>query len=271
MRARRAVVVGDPLQIEPVVTLPLSLVEKVCQSFGVDAEEWAAPKASAQTLADSGSLYQGWIERSDGAVRIGAPLLVHRRCEQPMFGISNTISYARLMVRATRDRSSRIRDVLGPSRWLHLEGFSDGKWCPQEGEVALDLVAQLVRAGIADPDVFLIAPFRAVAYGLRDRFRSEADVLARITSAPQKWLYDRIGTVHTVQGKEAEAVIFVLGATNAQQTGARSWAGSPPNLVNVAVSRAKQALYVIGNRNIWHAHGSFQTLAERMDFQDLSR
>ena len=52
--------------------------------------------------------------------------------------------------------------------------------------------------------------------------------------------YERVGTIHTVQGREAEAVIFVLGAPNADQTGARAWAGKEPNLLNVAVTRAKE-------------------------------
>jgi len=43
--------------------------------------------------------------------------------------------------------------------------------------------------------------------------------------------------VHTVQGREAEAVIFVLGAPASAQTGARGWAGGRPNLLNVAVTR----------------------------------
>jgi hypothetical protein len=78
MRARRAAIVGDPLQIEPVVTLPLSLVERIARRMSVDPETWAAPMASAQTLADAASRYQSWMEQLDGSVRVGAPLLVHR-------------------------------------------------------------------------------------------------------------------------------------------------------------------------------------------------
>ena len=53
-----------------------------------------------------------------------------------------------------------------------------------------------------------------------------------------------------VQGREAEAVIFVLGAPLAQQRGARGWAGGQPNLLNVAITRAQERLYVIGNRKM---------------------
>jgi superfamily I DNA and/or RNA helicase len=55
-------------------------------------------------------------------------------------------------------------------------------------------------------------------------------------------------------------VIFVLGAPNADQQGARTWAGRDPNLLNVAVTRAKEALYVIGNRDLWSTAGVFSDL-----------
>ena len=74
------------------------------------------------------------------------------------------------------------------------------------------------------------------------------------------WAKQRIGTVHTVQGREAEAVLLVLGAPSPAQAGARTWAGGRPNLLNVAVTRAKEGLYVIGNRDPWRRAGCFQTL-----------
>jgi hypothetical protein len=44
----------------------------------------------------------------------------------------------------------------------------------------------------------------------------------------------------------------------------RSWAGYPPNLVNVAASRVQEALYVIGNRALWQKHGCFETVSRRL-------
>ena len=264
LRAKRSLVVGDPLQIEPVVTLSPSLTDKVCRRFGVDPDTWSAPKASVQTLADSAGRCSSWIEQMEGSVRVGAPLLVHRRCEEPMFSISNAISYAGLMVRATKDRPSLIRDVLGESRWIDVQGSAQGKWCVDEGESVIDMLQALVDAGPEQPDIFCITPFRMVAQRLRERVRHEPGLLDNLSDKPHRWLYDRIGTVHTFQGKEAEAVILVLGAQDASQNGARQWAGSPANLVNVAVSRAKQGLYVVGNRRLWSNVGSFREISNRM-------
>ena len=50
---------------------------------------------------------------------------------------------------------------------------------------------------------------------------------------------------------------IVLGAPLDTSVGARGWAGHPPNLLNVAVTRAKHRLYVIGSRDAWKTFGEF--------------
>ena len=84
------------------------------------------------------------------------------------------------------------------------------------------------------------------------------------TQDASAWPRERIGTVHTVQGREAEAVILVLGAPLPAQNGARKWAGGLPNLLNVAVTRAKEAVYIVGNRELWSAAGHFGVLDEQL-------
>jgi superfamily I DNA and/or RNA helicase len=46
MRSRRAIVVGDPMQIEPVVVLPDILTQAICRTFGIDPDRFNAPAAS---------------------------------------------------------------------------------------------------------------------------------------------------------------------------------------------------------------------------------
>jgi len=263
VRARRAIIVGDPLQIEPIVSLPLSLVERIALRMSVDSATWAAPKASAQTVADAVSRHQSWLEQIEGAVRVGIPLLVHRRCAEPMFSISNAVAYAGKMVSAKPPKISAVRDALGPARWLHVSGSGSGKWCRAEGELIVSMLSQLLDRGVESPDMFVISPFRIVAQQMREMLAT-SDAVRRITDRPWQWARDRVGTVHTFQGREAEAVFLLLGAPEVEQVGARNWAGHPPNLANVAVSRAKEVLYVVGNREHWRAHGSFRIVSERL-------
>lgn len=257
MRTRRSIVVGDPLQVEPVVSLPLSLTEKICGNFGVDPMRFNAPEASVQTLADAASIYCARFPIGSGHRNVGAPLLVHRRCNSPMFDVSNEIAYANLMVQAKKKTPDN--KTLGRSSWINVVSqASEDKWSAREGEVLLGMLREL-RNGGEEPDFYVVTPFKIVQDSLRDILR-RSGILDGWVADPWDWAEQRVGTVHTVQGREAGMVFFVLGAPLPSQNGARAWAGGRPNLVNVAATRAKTTLYVIGNRANWRTAGYFATL-----------
>ena len=180
-----------------------------------------------------------------------------------MFGVSNEIAYAGLMVQAKQSKPSRIRETLGPSAWFDVEGgIVEDKWSAAEGATLVCLLHRLANAGVP-PNVYVVSPFVVVAERLRQIIR-EDEALKEWLGNARTWAAERVGTVHTVQGREAEAVFFVLGAPRREQNGARSWAGARPNLLNVAATRAQEVLYVIGNRTLWREAGVFQALDHRL-------
>jgi hypothetical protein len=258
MRVKRAIVVGDPVQVEPVVLLPESLTGAICRSFGIDPDRFSAPAGSVQTLADGATSSFAEFPARSGTRTVGVPLLVHRRCADPMFKVANRVAYEGLMVQAKAASISPIRDLLGPARWIDVRGSGEDKWCEAEGQVVVGLLEEIARAGL-EFDLYIVTPFVIVADGVR-RMIAESPVLAEAIPDLAAWARSRVGTVHTVQGREAEAVLFVLGAPDAAQSGARNWAGKTPNLLNVAMTRAKEVAYVIGNRKLWKRAGVFADL-----------
>jgi tetratricopeptide (TPR) repeat protein len=246
-RSRRVIVVGDPRQLKPIVTLPFTAQQALRGHFGA-AEKWLPSRTSVQQLADEVSPLGTYLPDDDrGRVWIGAPLRVHRRCDEPMFGIANTVAYGGLMVFGT---PSRKELSLPPSTWIDIPAVeASGHWIPEQGKVAQELLDSVTADGVDLREVFLITPFLAVADQLRCIVHQFPDV--------------RAGTIHTTQGKEADIVIFVLGG-HPQRPGARQWAAEGPNLLNVAVSRAKRRLYVIGDHIAWEPYRYFNVLAERL-------
>lgn len=264
MRARRSIVVGDPLQIPPVVSLPEKLNTEICKFFDIDETEWSAPAASTQTLADQASRFKSAFATDIGDREVGLPLLVHRRCQNPMFDVSNTIAYAGQMVHAVGPkRPGPIGSTLGPSGWIDVNGNAETKWCPDEGEIVVRMLRALATAGLTDPDLFVITPFKIVEQEMRRRLDRETDLLRAIGVKADDWSRDRVGTIHTFQGREADTVILLLGAPKASQHRARQWAASPPNIINVAVSRAKQNLYVVGSAASWAGAGTSLEVLQR--------
>ncbi|WP_211295136.1 DEAD/DEAH box helicase [Novosphingobium guangzhouense] len=210
-----------------------------------------------QTVADSASQYCARFPIGSGHRDVGVPLLVHRRCNSPMFDISNEIAYANLMVQAKT--ASPENAILGPSKWIDVQGKpGPDKWCADEAAILIDGLNRLKYGG-AKPDLYVVTPFVIVQDHLRQEIL-KSRVLHGWVDNPGAWVWEHVGTVHTVQGREAEIVFFVLGAQMSSQNGARAWAGGRPNLVNVAVTRAKTSLYVIGNRQLWKSAGVFAVL-----------
>ncbi|WP_445157502.1 AAA domain-containing protein [Halomonas sp. E14] len=241
-RARRALVVGDPLQLQPVVTVPDRLQGVLATSHDVSTD-WLPGFTSVQALADQASSHGSRI----GDTWVGMPLLVHRRCDSPMFEISNAVAYANAMVHG---KSNEPLD-LPPSAWINIPARdARGHWIPAEGDAVRALIQQLQQANVAAEEIFLISPFRSVVSNLQ--------------TVAKEYPGLRAGTIHTVQGREANVVILVLGGDPARN-GAKAWASERPNLVNVAVSRAKRRLYMVGDRVAWGRFAYFDECSARLE------
>lgn len=74
------------------------------------------------------------------------------------------------------------------------------------------------------------------------------------------------GTIHTMQGKESRIVIFVL----CKEEGVIKLASSKPNLLNMAVSRAKERLIVVGIKSNWENQQYFKVAINTLPIIDAN-
>ena len=270
-RAERAVVLGDPRQLMPVVSMPQPL-DAFLRSRYPSVDRLWSPHVSSCSLWlikpwKSGRLFADQLPGGD--VWTGLPLRTHRRCQSPMFEIANTLSYGGQMVQMT----PRSDDgTLVTSCWIDILGHS------YEPPARRNARGRAVTSVRGDPKVIReeMAWLRHCILRLKDNvkffgrrvyilspFRSVADAAARIlreigvtganglTAVGQK-VEIRAGTVHAFQGQEADIVFLVLGSVPGIRGHAqRRWAALPANLINVAVTRAKSGLVVVGDWGEW--------------------
>jgi superfamily I DNA and/or RNA helicase len=259
-RAKRAVVVGDPRQLEPISQLPARVQRELANSFGI-APDFIPAGRSAQALADRRSRLGTFVQTDADPVWVGMPLRVHRRCETPMFEMSNELAYGGLMVHGTSPkRIPQTGDECPPSSWFNVHPRTvSGRWVHEQGAVLTrTLTGLLTRHGVPLEQIYVLSPFRAVVRECRTTARNT--LRAAFQDAPEgldEFLAKHIGTVHTMQGKEADVVILVLGTDQTPGRRARDWVGASPNLLNVAVSRARRRLYVIGSYPEWRPAPNF--------------
>ncbi len=132
------------------------------------------------------------------------------------------------------------------------KGFEEGR-APgsesllNEGEAGL-VVARarsLLAAGLAPRELAVITPYRAQAALLRERLADAPDV--------------EVDTVDAFQGREKDAVLVSLVRSNAEQA-----LGFLEDLrrMNVALTRARRHLFVVGDSATVTGHGYFARLVE---------
>ncbi|QFI56385.1 DEAD/DEAH box helicase [Aeromonas simiae] len=253
-RAKRAVVVGDPLQIEPVFTIPPAFVEAMAkQRLGKQWLYWSPGMTSIQQLADRSNPYG--TQQINQNLWLGSPLRVHRRCDDPMFSIANQIAYNNKMIHGSDHPHDATEFLWGPSCWFDIRGQVEGKhFVPQQAQHVSNMLEAYLHQYQALPDVYIITPFKRIKKELQ-RYLSRAltpkvSHNTKLVKQLQELVTRRIGTVHTFQGQEEKNVILVLGLSK-ESPGAADWASSKPNLLNVAVTRAQKRVYIVGCAETW--------------------
>lgn len=266
-RCKRAVVVGDPFQIEPVVTIPDTVIKELGNNFDLTSEQIDI-ELSVQSMADRINKY-GWTMNETW---VGSPLRVHRRCIDPMFSIANHIAYADMMYNSTRPGSTKLKMK---TAFISVVGRVKGNrhFVSAQGEIVKKIILDEIKYQKELPDLFVISLFSEIPLELKKMLKEP--LLEAVAVLPQKkdkqeidkWLNGHIGTVHTFQGKQAEGVILCLGLDSTKE-GAAVWASSKPNLLNVALTRAKLCFVAVGDDKIWLNKPNFCEL-KRLDLVRL--
>ena len=257
-RSRRSIIVGDPKQVEPVVTDDLDLLKRA-YSEPVYAN-YKNKSISVQSCADIINPFGTFFDDGTGDSEwVGCPLLVHRRCIAPMYEISNRISYNGIMKQKTKSPAADIAKtfIFPKSQWINVGGVEKGDgnhFVPEQGELVCKIVNNAFKKA-ENPDLYIITPFVSVVSGIRNSLRTYADKNKDLPIGKSKvleeWLYSNIGTVHKFQGKEANEVIFLLGCDETVKNRYAVTGFVNNNIVNVAATRAKYRLYIVGNMKVW--------------------
>ncbi len=181
-----------------------------------------------------------------------------------MFTLCNQIAYNNIMVNGVHRGSADLDKfavtddpTIKVSCWIHEPAPQAGSHIQDNQiEQVKREIDYLQEQGVQAQDIIAIAPFRDVA-----------NELSNLPDQYAKYKGLTAGTIHTAQGREAAVVLLVLSA-DPEKDGAKVWAAEKVNLVNVAASRAKRRLYVVGDKDAWAQHNYFRELAEILEPED---
>lgn len=140
-------------------------------------------------------------------------------------------------------------DTSGADWTEELDPNGESKLNPREAMWILKQVDQLLGAGIVPEEIAVIAPYSAQVRFLRDKCKNSSV---------------EIDTVDGFQGREKEAVLISLVRSNAQ--GEVGFLGDTRRM-NVAMTRAKRKLIVIGDGSTLGRNSFFQSWIEHTENQ----
>ena len=243
LRCRRLVLAGDHCQLPATV---------------LSAE---ARREGFQT-----SLMERIVKRWGPAV--SRQLTVQYRMHQQIMGFSSTEFYAGSLVAADRVRTHRLIDLpevaAAPATQTALQ-FLDtaGSHCveqvepegsslqnPGEAEFVVRHVDELISAGVRPQDIAVITPYSAQVRWIRERISSPGI---------------EVDTVDGFQGREKEAIVISLVRSNSQ--GELGFL-TDTRRMNVALTRARRKLTVIGDSSTLASHEFYLRLLEYFEAND---
>lgn len=264
--AKKALIVGDTDQIEPVWSIPASVDRSNLVLFGLlkdekDYDKWIesgllASNGNVMRLAQRQCSYHQ-LEK----LQRGLYLTEHRRCFNTIVGYCNDLVYQGVLEPQRGDAKHEVpwgtmamQPVNSPS-----QSFGGSRGNPGEAKAIVQwLVAQqetvLSYARLQDKKYCEVDDAEVIskAVGIITPFSKQADLIrAELKSLNIEGV--TVGTVHSLQGDERLVVLFssVYGENN-KDSGKFYDAGS--NMLNVAVSRAKDAFIVFGDPNVFGAN-----------------
>jgi hypothetical protein len=239
-RAKRALIIGDPKQIPPVITLPRDHEALYRAATGL-GDDWLQERHLIYT-ADT--LY-------DAAAAASTPLLLdeHYRCHPDIITIPNHAVYDSKLTVLTDVTALKAPDPPAVE-WINQPGTvrrpaGGSAVNDQEVQAVVDVAASL-SAQYPQASLGIISPFRPQAQNINHKLGSRG-------------LQDWAGTIHKFQGSERD--IIVLSPTGAPDIApaTQTWLLRQTNLWNVAITRAKSRLVIVGDRDWWASHPSLLT------------
>lgn len=237
LRTQRLVLAGDHCQLPPtILSIPaaqegfaISLMERLVRHYGdqITRQLTVQYRMHQDVMQFSSEAFYRASLTADSSVA------THRLCELPTVQATELTESPLLFV-----------DTAGANWDEEMEPDGESRRNPHEGKLVLRLVNQLCELGVMASSIAVIAPYAAQVRWLREQCEHRSV---------------EIDTVDGFQGREKEVVLISLVRSNA--IGEIGFLGDTRRM-NVALTRARRKLIVVGDSSTLGGHPFYAKLLE---------
>lgn len=222
LRGNSLMLVGDPQQLSPVILLDELVNERLKKRYCV-SEEYDYRK---------NSVYKVYL--SCDAVSDEILLHNHYRCHPRIIEFNNRKYYnSRLNIRTVSQEPSPLEYLDMQDAWANTKNTA-----PAEARAIAEYAASH-----RDRSIGVITPFVNQKQMIEQALKEEG--VSDVTC----------GTVHAFQGDEKDVILFSTAITDQTQARTYEWLKNNKELINVATSRARDRLVVLGSqKNLSRLH-----------------
>lgn len=229
-RAKKAVIVGDVNQIEPIYNNLNKEFNQHRENIGERFNDIKIEENSTQALANKNTDIKNNSEN--------ITLNEHYRCEENIIKFSNENVYKNKLNMNVQDK----KDKPFSNNMVALD--VRGKKHPTENlnkvevESCIETVKYIKEQSKEVTTIAIITPFKKQRKEIEERLENEGieDV--------------KVGTVHSFQGQEKDYIIFSPVIDTIEKKSSINFIGRKCNMLNVAVTRAKKQFIYLGNLDV---------------------
>lgn len=233
-RCKRALLVGDQNQLQPVIVINENKNSALMHSFDIPSPYDYKSNSILSTLLKIDTLSKFILLRD------------HYRCNRKIISFSNQKYYDNELTLCSKLHNVDALKLID----IQSNPAKERNTCFEEVEIILKEIKQDTRK---HHDIAVITPFR-----------KQADLIERELNKAH--IDDvKVGTIHTFQGDEKQRIIISSGISKSTMPGSFSWLKNNQELLNVATTRAKENLTLICDVN----RVKDLSLGESNDFLEL--
>jgi superfamily I DNA and/or RNA helicase len=255
--AKKAFVVGDLKQIEPIWTIPskidignldaLDILESSNTYTYLNRLGFLASGGSIMKMAQNACEYETPLasRKENGLI-----LLEHRRCNDEIINFCNELAYGGIL--KPMKGKAKEEQIFASMLAYHVEGISEQKYNSRRNMKEVHAIIQWLQQNKEEiQKAYNVARVEEIL-GIITPFASQKGELSKaLSEAGFEVSKIKLGTVHALQGAERNIILFSSVYTTEDEGTMFFDRDNKPNMLNVAVSRAKDSFIVFGDTRIF--------------------